>query len=172
MLDLHAQLSSRSNQQLISTFKNLQSAFKANTGIIFNEAIRELSLLQSGNNENPATISTIRRYTQSLFESKGDFSHPDKRAYIIRVIELCCQKWDLDLNAKGLFVLGKQAQAVSFRFEGNYYIYCYASIENAIHRYPLHIDNRGIARMALYGSSGPKKKDIIEGLAQYDGHGE
>ena len=167
--DLRTQLEDLSNDQLIDALKKLQISIKGNAGIAFGKAILELPPFQTGNERlQSANHATLSRHVNAIRGLKNTTAVAHARGYIIRVIELCCGKWNLERRPGGDFVATKTGAAELFRYEGDYYLYCLTSKEDAINKYPLHIDHQGNARMALHGYTYENSKDIIHGVAYYD----
>jgi hypothetical protein len=166
-------LHQRSNSELVEVISKLKIYFKEHRGPGFDKAMKTLGEFVNpripGGAKHMFDDSTLQRNIDKLTGTREHDGNLVYREYVIALIERACKKWEWDLNDSLNFTSKHNSQDDEelFPLEGNYYLYYSTSKENAIGKHPLHINHKGVARLAL---SLKGSKVIIEGKATYDKH--
>lgn len=159
-----------SNDEIVDAFNNLKKVCKTTPRISFGKSLKTLGDYSDGRMFDD---STAMRYIDLLKGQRDKDMWLKERSYIIALIEAACAKWNIKKRGINEFIRDGGSSAArtngtdSFRYEGSYCLYCPASTGHAINKHPLHIDKAGNARIVFRGNG---SKDILEGVALFDGH--
>jgi hypothetical protein len=161
-------LSNLPNDEFVTIVDNLKECCKKVLRKGFNKAAKSLPPMVLNGKRKPFLRGSIERYQAKLKGNKNIDSFSTERNFLIGLIEAACFEWKIALQKNHEFTKREGNGETKFRFQGNYYLYSLVSKENAVNRFPLHIDEHGTARIALGNISTAGSKDIITGEASYD----